>query len=190
MLNVELNTTSDILSEDGSQHTSIAPAVSSSHQPSPHRSGRLAQSESAYGSALPKGSDPSATTLAAIHPFSSTSDPMRNSPDLSGRPASAGEPLCPRERDRDDVRTFAVMVAEELPNSRYVLGWHDPTLCNYEEQIWLPSLARASGRCTLSGKHIHPGNSVYRPRTRGRVMPIDGHAMILTSELVKARTGA
>ena len=188
MLNAEPNTTSDILSENGSHHTSIVPAVPSSQHPLPHRPGRLAQSKSAYGSASPKGADPSATTLAAIHQFSSPPDPMRNSPDLSGRPASAGEPLRARETDGDDVRTITVMVVEELPNSRYALGWHDPRLCSYEEQVWLPCLARASGRCALSGKHIHLGDSVYRPRTRGRVMPLNGHAMILTSELVKART--
>jgi len=112
---------------------------------------------------------------------------MRNSPDLSGWPASAGEPLRPRETDSDKVRTFTVMVLEELPNSRYALGWHDPKLCNYEEQVWSPCLARASGRCALSGKPIHLGDSVYRPRTRGRVMPLNRYAMILTSELVKSR---
>jgi hypothetical protein len=58
MLNAEPNTTSDILSENGSHHTSIVPAVPLSHHPSPHRPGRLAQSKSAYGSALPKGPQP------------------------------------------------------------------------------------------------------------------------------------
>jgi hypothetical protein len=113
---------------------------------------------------------------------------MRNSPDLSGRSASAGEPLRARETDGDDVRTFTVTVVEKLPNSHYALGWHDPRLCNYEEQIWSPSLARAPGHCALSGKHIHLDDPVYRPRTRGQVKPVNGHAMILTSELVKART--
>jgi Domain of unknown function (DUF3331) len=113
---------------------------------------------------------------------------MRNSPDLSGRPASSGKPRRVRETDGDDVRTFTVTVVEELPNSRYALGWHDPRLCNYEEQIWSPSRARAPGRCALSGKHIHLGDPVYRPRTRGEVKPLNGHAMILSSELVKACT--
>jgi hypothetical protein len=58
-----------------------------------------------------------------------------------------------------------------------------PTLCNYEEQVWSPCLARASGRCALSGKPINLGDSVYRPRNRG------GDSMILGSELVKTRTG-
>lgn len=42
MLNAEPNTTSDILSENGSHHTSIVLAVPSRHHPSPHRPGRLA----------------------------------------------------------------------------------------------------------------------------------------------------
>ncbi|WP_236002209.1 DUF3331 domain-containing protein [Paraburkholderia elongata] len=32
--------------------------------------------------------------------------------------------------------------------------------------VWSPYLARASGSCALSGKHINLGDSVYRPRTR------------------------
>jgi hypothetical protein len=190
MLNAEPDTTSYILSENGSHHTSIAPALPSGHHPSPHRPGRLARSKSAYGTSSPKGLDAWATTLAAIHRFSSPPDPMRNSSDLSDRPCSAGEPFRPRETDGGDVRAFTVTVVEELPKSLFALCWHDPTLCNYEEQVWSPCLARASGRCALSGKHINLGDSVYRPRTRGRVVPLNGDAMILASELVKARTGA
>jgi hypothetical protein len=115
---------------------------------------------------------------------------MRNSPDLSGRPCSAGEPFRPRETDGGDVRTFTVTVVEELPNSLFALRWHDPTLCNYEEQVWSPCFAPASARCALSGVHINLGDSVYRPRTRGRVMPLNRDAMILASEMVKASTGA
>ena len=115
---------------------------------------------------------------------------MRNSPDLSGRPCSAGEPFRPREADGGDVRTFTVTVVEELPNSLFALRWHDPTLCNYEEQVWSPCLARASGRCALSGKHIKRDDPVYRPRDRGRLMPLNRDAMILASEMVKASTGA
>jgi Domain of unknown function (DUF3331) len=88
------------------------------------------------------------------------------------------------------VSSFTVTVVEELSNSLFALRWHDPALCYYEEQVWSPCFARASGHCALSGKHISLGDSVYRPRTRGRVMPLNKDAMILGSELVKARTGA
>jgi hypothetical protein len=89
MLNAEPDTTSDILSEHGSHHMSIGPALPSGHHLSPHRPGRLAQSTSAYSTSSLKGSDPWAATLAAINQFFCPLDPMRNSPDLSGRPLLA-----------------------------------------------------------------------------------------------------
>ncbi|MDB5833752.1 MAG: hypothetical protein JWR14_3582 [Caballeronia sp.] len=188
MLNAEPDTTSDILSENGPHDTSIASTLPSSRHPSPHRPGRLTQSKSAYGTASPKGPDPWATTLAAIRKFSSPPDPMWNSPDLLGRPASAGAQLRPRGTDDHDPRTFSVTVVEELPNSLFALRWHDPTLCYYGEQVWVPSRARSLGRCALSGKHINRGDSVYRPQTRARAKPLNLDAVILASEMVKVRT--
>lgn len=190
MLDAEPNATSDILSENGSNLTSIVPALPAGHYPSPHRPGRLAQSKSACGTSSPNGMDPWASTLAAIHRFSSPPDPIRATPDLSGRPRSTGEPFRPRQTDGGNVRAFTVTVVEELSNSLFVLRWHDATLCNYEEQVWSACLARASGCCALSGKPINLGDSVYRPRVRGRVIPLNRDAMILASELVKAHTGA
>jgi Domain of unknown function (DUF3331) len=83
-----------------------------------------------------------------------------------------------------------VTVVEELPKSHYALRWYDPTRCYYGEQVWSQSRARSPGRCALSGKHIKQGDKVYRPRDRGRVMPLNGHAMILASEMVTVRTSA
>ena len=71
MLNAEPKPTSDILSENGPHHTSIAPALPSSHHPSPHRPARLVRSQSPYGTSWRKSLDPWATTLAAIRQFSS-----------------------------------------------------------------------------------------------------------------------
>src|SRR5260370_9781818 len=153
MLNAEPNMTSDIVSENGSHHTSIAPALPSSHHPSPHQPSRLAQSKSAYGTSSPKGPDPWATTLAAIHQFSSPPDPMRNSPDLSGRPCSAGEPFRPWETAGGAVRTFTVTVVEELPKSHFALCFHDPTPCYYAQHGWLPSRARSPRPCPLPCGH-------------------------------------
>ncbi|MGF6939981.1 hypothetical protein OKW41_009143 [Paraburkholderia sp. UCT70] len=190
MLNAEPNTGSDMLSESGSNLTSIVPALPSGPYPSAHRPGQLAQSKSACGTSSPNGMDPWASTLAAIHRFSSPPDPMRTTPDVSGRPRSTGEPFRPLQTGGGDVRPFTVTVVEKLSNYLFVLRWHDATLCNYEEQVWSAYLARASGCCALSGKHINLGDSVYRPRVRGRVIPLNRDAMILASELVKARTGA
>ncbi|MFL9936822.1 DUF3331 domain-containing protein [Paraburkholderia sp. RL18-103-BIB-C] len=113
---------------------------------------------------------------------------MRNPPDRSGRPRSDGGPFRPRKTDWGNAGTFTVTVVEELPNSLFALSWQDPTLCNYQEQIWSPCLARAGGRCALSGKHINRGDPVYRPRVRGPVMPLNSDAMILANELVKDHT--
>ena len=84
------------------------------------------------------------------------------------------------------MRSYSVTVVEELPNSLFALRWHDPTLCNYEEQIWIPSLAREAGRCALSGEYISKGDCIYRPRIRGGFVPLNRHAVILASELIKA----
>ncbi|CAB3793133.1 DUF3331 domain-containing protein [Pararobbsia alpina] len=188
MLKAESNTTSDILSENGSYPTSVVPALPSGHHSSPHPAGRSVQSKSAYGTSSPKGPDPWATTLAAIRQFSSPPHPVRNSQDLPGRSTTAGVPLRPRGTDGSDARTFTVTVLEELPNSLFAVRWVDPTLCNYEEQIWSPCCAVAPGRCALSGQQIKLGDSVYRPRTRGRIVPLNRDAMIMASEMVKVRT--
>jgi hypothetical protein len=182
MLSPERNSTSDILSDNSAYHASIDPAPSTADHPSSHRSARLTPA--------PEGRDPWAAMLATIHRLSSPPDPMRNPADLSGRPRSGDESFRPSKTDGANVRTFTVTVVEELCNSLFSLCWHDPTLCNYQEQVWSPSLARASGRCALSGKHIGRGDPVYRPRVRGPVVPLNGDAMILASELVKDRTSA
>ena len=174
-MNVELNTNSDILSESESCHAPAFPALSSSHHP-----GRLASA--------PGVRDPWATTLAVIDHFLSPPDPMWNPPDLSGRSRLDGEPVNSRKPDGGDVRTYTVTVVEELPNSLFALRWHDPTLCNYEEQIWAPCLARAAARCALSGEYVNKGDRVYRPRVRGRFVPLNRDEVILASELIKAST--
>ncbi|WP_405044826.1 DUF3331 domain-containing protein [Paraburkholderia sp. USG1] len=87
------------------------------------------------------------------------------------------------------MKTFNLTVLEHMANSRVCLSWHDPTLCNYEEQVWTPGLARRSGRCALSGAHIRRGDAVYRPQTRGSTPPANSDAMILTSALEQVRDG-
>ena len=87
----------------------------------------------------------------------------------------------------NEVRTFTVTLLEKLANSLLALSWHDPTLCNYEEQIWAPGLAQKSGSCALSGLHISRGDRIYRPRTRGKMAPLNGNAMILASALPQTK---
>ncbi|WP_331712678.1 DUF3331 domain-containing protein [Caballeronia udeis] len=171
-----------MLSENGSCHAAACPALPSTCHPSSYRPGHLASAHT--------GRDPWTTTLAAIHQFSSPPDLMRNPPDLSGRPRPDSEPFRPKKTDGGDARTFTVTVVEELSNSLFALCWHDSTLCNYEEQVWRPCPAPAPGRCALSGRYVKQGDPVYRPRVRGRVIPLNRDAMILASELIKAHTSA
>jgi hypothetical protein len=134
--------------------------------------------------------DPWASMLATIHRLSAPPDPMPHAPDLPERPRSSARPFRARMTDADNVPTYTVTVVEELSNSLFSLCWHDPTRCNYGEQIWALCVARVSGCCALSGKRIVRGDRVYRPRIRGRTKPLNGDAMILAGELLKDRETA
>jgi hypothetical protein len=182
MFNAERNTTSDLLSDNSAYHASIDPMLSTVGHSSSHGPVRR--------TSTPHGQDPWSTMLATIRQLSSPPDPMGNTRALSGVIQSGGGSFRPRNSGEGDVRTFTVRVVEALSNSLFSLCWHDPTLCNYQEQVWSPSRARASGRCALSGKQISRGDPVYRPRVRGAAMPLNGDAMILASELVKQHTSA
>lgn len=132
--------------------------------------------------ASPPGSDPWSRTLTALRQFS---DPSEMSLVFS-------RPECRRAPSRTapggaQMKTFTVTVLEHMANSRVCLSWHDPTLCNYEEQVWAPALARCSGQCALSGAHIGRGDKVYRPQIRGGTPPANGDAMILASALQHVR---
>ena len=145
--------------------------------------GRVGRRRPALDERPPLGVDPWTRTLAALSMFS---NPPRDMP----WEMSFADFRTPRARvragsDSPQPPTFTLAVLEHLANSLVVISWHDPTLCNYEEQVWSPALARYSGRCALSGRHIVRGDTVYKPRTRGRVAPLNGDAMILSSELQK-----
>lgn len=127
--------------------------------------------------------DPWSRTLTALLQFST---PPIESPEestcLQLRESWSKSPPADSE-----LRTFTVTVLERLAGSLVALSWRDPTLCNYEEQVWSSALARRSGRCALSGLHISRGDTVYKPRTRGGRTPLNGDAMILASALQKVR---
>jgi hypothetical protein len=129
--------------------------------------------------------DPWSRTLAALLQFSEPQDESLS-------PADWPEHRYPPTRvmaGRAHAKSFTVTFLERLANSRVCLSWHDPTLCNYEEQVWAPALARRSGRCALSGAHIQRGDTVYRPQSRGRTPPANGDAMILASALAQVPDG-
>jgi hypothetical protein len=156
MLNAERNSTSDILSDNSSYRASIDPMLASANHPSSQRPARL--------TSAPGGQDPWASMLATIHQLSSPSDPMRSSGPFRGPRAGSG-PFRPRKTDWGNVRTFTVTVVEELSNALFSLCWHDPTLCNYQEQVWSPCLARSRVRALRSVWQAH------RPRRSGLPFP-------------------
>jgi len=127
--------------------------------------------------------DPWSATLAALFSCSSAPDPHWVAPD----PFARGSCKAAHHRQSGDaeLRTFTVTVLERLSNSLVALSWRDPTLCNYEEQMWSLGLARTSGRCALSGLHIRKGDAIYKPVTRGQTVPLNRDAMIFASELLK-----
>jgi Domain of unknown function (DUF3331) len=131
------------------------------------------------------GTDPWARTLSALLHFADVPEAFREelaSLQLKHLPAR-------RPSYDPDARSFTVNVLECLANGLVVVSWHDPTLCNYEEQVWSAAHARHAGQCALSGERISRGGSVYTPKARGQVQPLNGDAMILASALRRLGDG-
>lgn len=147
-----------------------------------HERGQVGRSRSSSHTAFFRESDPWSRTLAALWQFSDPSEV----PLVVGRPEYRPGPSRSAS-DEARLKTFTVTILERMANSRVCLSWHDPTLCNYEEQVWAPARARRAGRCALSGAHIGRGDPVYRPQIRGGRKPANSDAMILASAI--KRTG-
>ena len=124
--------------------------------------------------------DPWSRTLTALRKFSAPPEESLNPFGLPGYRYAQTRTAA----DSSRAPSFTVTVLERMHNSRVCLSWHDPTLCNYEEQVWAPAVARRSGHCALSRASIRRGDAVYRPCTRGRIPPVNADAMILASALV------
>lgn len=89
------------------------------------------------------------------------------------RPSSLHKPFKPLAE---------VTIVERLSEITAAVTWHDPTLCNYESQIWRVGLARVAGQCALSGARIIAGESIYRPIGQ----PANAGAMIRTAVIDRA----
>jgi hypothetical protein len=135
------------------------------------------------GATQTKYPDPWPGTLAAIRQCSLPArEGWRASHRVRGTVAS-----CAMNHDpslgRFDLRPYSITIIERLADSTITIAWHDPTLCNYANQIWELVEARRAGRCAFSGKHIHRGASVYSPRPGKDGPPLNIAAMILASAL-------
>ncbi|MDR5759497.1 DUF3331 domain-containing protein [Caballeronia sp. LZ035] len=74
-----------------------------------------------------------------------------------------------------------VSVVEKLSSTTISICWSDPCLGHYASQIWGMAVARMEAICMLSGKPIHRGDSIFRPRAYGARVPVNRHRMILAS---------
>jgi len=129
----------------------------------------------------PVGHDPWSATLADLFRSSSPPAPNWTAPDPLARDSCRA---AHHRQSRDvELRTFTVTVLEQLPSSLVALSWRDPTLCNYEEQMWSPGFSRTFGRCTLC-----QGDAIYETVIRGRTVPLNPDAMILPSTLARIAT--
>jgi hypothetical protein len=77
-----------------------------------------------------------------------------------------------------------ISIVEKLSSTTISIRWSDPCLGHYANQIWGIGLARVDAICVLSGKAIHRGDSVFRPRAYGSQVPINHHRMILASAVL------
>ena len=66
-----------------------------------------------------------------------------------------------------------------------LVSWCDPTMCHYIDQVWNQVVARSSGYCALTGQRIERGDTVFKPRARGRNRPANCNEMVLAAALAQ-----
>ena len=74
-----------------------------------------------------------------------------------------------------------VSVVEKLSSTTISVRWSDPCMGRYESQIWGIGSAHSDAVCALSGKAIHRGDPIFRPRVSRTYAPVNRHRMILAS---------
>jgi hypothetical protein len=109
--------------------------------------------------------DPAVTRLAALH----VQFERRNCP-------------LPMAGERFDAQ---VALIERPTSATATIAWRDATHCSYGDQLWHAARARVNGVCAMSGRAIHVGDAVFKPR-RGRPAPLNASAMILATVLNEA----
>jgi hypothetical protein len=97
-------------------------------------------------------------------------------------------PLAPTGEQRSKIRRYppstenrhvSVELIERIDAWTATISWRDATRCCYVDQVWRASRSRVKGVCAMSGRVIHLNDDVFRP-SRGRAIPLNGRAMILT----------
>jgi hypothetical protein len=126
--------------------------------------------------------DPWAQTLSLLDALCAA--PVDESvPERRMRQPDAGYRARAPRRDQTSCRDAVppvITVLERLSTTTVVLCWRSTT-CHYGDQVWVRGVARNSGQCAISGVPIRRGDAVYRPRNRGRRVPVNVSAMIRAS---------
>lgn len=77
--------------------------------------------------------------------------------------------------------TARISIVERLTARSLSVCWSDPQSGHYADQVWRKGVARRPSICVLTGRCIHPGDSVFRPRVRERYVPANRDRMILAA---------
>ncbi|WOD19069.1 DUF3331 domain-containing protein [Paraburkholderia kirstenboschensis] len=80
-------------------------------------------------------------------------------------------------------RPANIVVVERLSACTISVSWSDACSGRYTEQIWCSGLAHVAAVCALTGRAIHRGDQVFRPRTREVRVPPNRHQMILAATI-------
>jgi hypothetical protein len=70
-----------------------------------------------------------------------------------------------------------VRIRERTTSTTAKIEWCDPTSCHYGDQVWSASVAKRDGLCAFSGRIIHKGEPIYKPKRCGAA-PANANAMI------------
>lgn len=63
-------------------------------------------------------------------------------------------------------RPASIDVVSRISSSAISVSWSDACLGRYTEQIWCRGIADVAAVCALTGRDIHRGDQVFRPRAR------------------------
>ena len=74
-----------------------------------------------------------------------------------------------------------ISIVEQLTSRTLSVYWSDPLSGHYADQVWRKGVARRASFCVLTGMPIHPGDSVFQPRTCETYVPANRDRMLLAA---------
>jgi hypothetical protein len=92
------------------------------------------------------------------------------------RAAAAADEAIPFEAPPERIA-----IVEQLSSKTLSVFWSDSRSGHYADQVWRIGLARTNSLCVLTGRAIHPGDPVFRPRAYESYLPANRDRMILAA---------